>query len=108
MAKDARIPMRVPEALKEEFQWASEQDGCRGISTWLRQLGEERADQLRRKTGPLTETERENLVVNGEVLDAIEATLPVRELSLAEIKKMYGRNESDGAFIPGFGLDEEA
>lgn len=50
MAKDARIPMRVPEALKVEFEWAAEQDGARGISTWLRQLGEARAEQLRAGT----------------------------------------------------------
>lgn len=81
MAKDARIPIRVPEALKEEFQWAAEQDGCRGISTWLRQLGEARAEQL-----------RTSAALNGKVLQVIEATLA---------------GGSAAAFVPGFGLDEE-
>jgi hypothetical protein len=48
MAKDTRIPIRLPSALKEEFEWAAARDGCtRGVSTWLRQLGEERAEELR-------------------------------------------------------------
>lgn len=81
MAKDERIPMRVPAALKDEFQWAAEQDGCRGISTWLRQLGEARADWL-----------REHAKLNGRVLQVIDATLPA---------------ESPAAFVPGFGLDKE-
>lgn len=81
MAKDARIPMRVPDALKEEFEWGAGEDGARGVSTWLRQLGEARCEEL-----------REQAKLNGKVLKVIETTLDV---------------ESASAFVPGFGLNEE-
>jgi hypothetical protein len=60
MAKDTRIPIRLPSALKEEFEWAAERDGCtRGVSTWLRQLGEQRAEELRlADRPPMTPEER--------------------------------------------------
>lgn len=93
MAKDARLPMRVPEALKVEFEWAAEQDGCRGVSTWLRQLGEERAEWLR---------ERES--VGGTPLPRSEAAkVAAREA----IKEATTRSEPAVTFVPGFGLDEE-
>lgn len=75
--------MRLPEALKDEFQWAAEEDGFKGVSAWLRSLGEERLEHLR-------------TVSDGQVRP--RAGYDHSRTSAAEPAP---------AFVPGFGLDEE-
>jgi hypothetical protein len=102
MAKDTRIPIRLPSALKEEFEWAAERDGCtRGVSTWLRQLGEQRAEELRdADRPPMTPEERT------EAQRAINAHLAQHaEILLREVEPAV--EPAPLEFVPGLGLEEE-
>lgn len=100
MAKDARIPMRVPDALKTEFEWAAAQDGAKGVSTWLRQLGEERAEELRdadRRPMTLEERTAAQRAINAHLSQHLEHA----------VRNGTAPLEPGAGFVPGYGLDEE-
>lgn len=102
MAKDTRIPIRLPSELKAEFEWAAERDGCtKGVSTWLRQLGEERAEELRLSDRPpMTAEERTaaQAAYNGHLAEHTEILL--REVEPAV-------EPAPLEFVPGLGLEKE-
>jgi hypothetical protein len=96
VAKDTRIPIRVPSALKAEFEWAAEQDGCtKGVSTWLRQLGEQRAEELRVHAA------------GGTIEDAIAAQRRRNGATAVVVEHATRAAEPVLEFIPGLGLEEE-
>jgi hypothetical protein len=101
VAKDTRIPVRLATALKAEFEWAAERDGCtKGVSTWLRQLGEERAEELRlADRPPMTAEERVDAhrAMNAHLAAHTEFVL--RDRAAAEPAPLE--------FVPGLGLEEE-
>lgn len=101
MAKDTRIPIRLPSALKAELEWAAERDGCtKGVSTWLRQLGEQRAEELRfAERPPMTAEERSAAQATMNKHLAAHTELALRDRAAAEPAPLE--------FVPGLGLEEE-